>query len=312
MSTSGLLARTVGVAGFRSCGFYQLATKSARMLEERGLIRTFEDKGFGTRDEYFQWLSQNRKAFVNSASTSEQSSRISNFASSPLTYIDGQFLGGNDDFQKWINTRQGIASDDITRLSPVFGNNLATNYDGSLDQGDDAFRRLLNPTEFQVLRRCATEVKGVGEELGGFDDVYLSGTYLCAACSSPLYESSAKFDCGCGWPGFFDCLPSAVRAIPDKDGVRTEAICNSCGSHIGHVYADEGFMGMECETSGNTVATNHRHCVNSVSVVLARASEGGIDLRPCTYRGLVYLHSERRPDRAREPTDYSMPWTESE
>ena len=180
MSTSKILARTVGVAGFRSCGFYQLATKSARILEERGLINTFDDKGFDTRDEYLAWLSHNREFFLSSACNAEESSRISKFSSSPFTYIDGRFVGGNDDFQTWIDHRLGTAPDDVAGLSPVFGNNLATHYDGSLDQGDDVFRGLLNPTQFQILRRCGTEIKGVRYAL--FPLCSLNACLVAIAC----------------------------------------------------------------------------------------------------------------------------------
>merc|ERR1712183_1213624 len=142
-----------------------------------------------------------------------------------------------------------------------------------------------------ILRRGATEESGVGEAKGGFDDVFLSpAVYECAACALPLFTSAMKFDCGCGWPGFFACIQDAVFARPDKDRVRTEIVCNGCGGHLGHAYANEGFEGMVCSKSGNIVNTNHRHCVNSAAVTM-RLPDG--QSRPCTFRGRIFLESFR-------------------
>merc|ERR1712194_255135 len=136
---------------------------------------------------------------------------------------------------------------------------LALNYDGSRDQGDDHFKEVLNPTQFAVLRCGATEERDVDEAKGGFDDTFIGNArYVCAGCALPLFTSSMKFVCGCGWPGFFRCIEGAVFARPDADGVRTETVCNGCGGHIGHIYAGEGFEGMECSRSGNVVDSDHR------------------------------------------------------
>ena len=59
--------------------------------------------------------------------------------------------------------------------------------------------------------------------------------------SSPLYTSAMKFDCGCGWPGFWGCIPGAVRDSADADGMRVEILCNACDGHVGHVFRGEGF-----------------------------------------------------------------------
>jgi hypothetical protein len=55
-------------------------------------------------------------------------------------------------------------------------------------------------TAERVLRRGGTDPKGLTVALGGFDDHFEEGVYLCAGCHSPLYASSMKFSCGCGWP----------------------------------------------------------------------------------------------------------------
>jgi len=154
-----------------------------------------------------------------------------------------------------------------------------------------------------VLRRGATDDRGVTEAKGGFDDTFVeNATYLCGACSSPLYTSEMKFDCGCGWPGFFKCVDDAVYARPDHDGVRNEIVCNNCGSHLGHVFHNEGFNGTQCPTSGNTIDTNHRHCVNSSSLAL-RVGDG--EVIPSKYRGPVFQSASRTADNPNATTGLS-------
>jgi hypothetical protein len=47
---------------------------------------------------------------------------------------------------------------------------------------------------------------GTGEYNKTKDD----GVYGCAACGTPLYKSTTKFDSGCGWPAFFEGIPGAI------------------------------------------------------------------------------------------------------
>lgn len=92
---------------------------------------------------------------------------------------------------------------------------------------------------------------------GKYNNHYKKGTYVCKACSNPLFKSNTKFDSKCGWPSFDKEIIGSVIKIPDYSlGMkRTEIVCSKCKGHLGHVFYGERF------TKENT-----RHCVNSISL----------------------------------------------
>lgn len=298
------LAKTVAIAGVRSCTFHRRAVELARQAAAQGRIENVQDSlTFDNFDDYRSWLSEHRERFAG------QPQAVAH-ASSPFVFADGAtYLGGCQDFVQWLATgRPGAASDPLPEPASYSGcHGLADKFSGARDRGDAAFQHDLSPTAFKVLRCGATEEKGVGAAKGGFDDVYREGVYECAGCGAPVYTSAMKFDCGCGWPGFFRCIDGAVFAKPDKDSVRTEIVCNGCGGHFGHIYAGEGFTGMHCERSGNTVDTDHRHCVNSAAVQLRLSND---EVVTCSFRGRLFLSSFRTPAAPRGLTTLEKPWSE--
>ncbi len=107
----------------------------------------------------------------------------------------------------------------------------------ALDKPEEDWRRLLEPERFGVLFEEDTERPWTSP----LNDVKQEGTFICAACHLPLFETSGKFDSGTGWPSFFRPIdPARIATRRDFRLLvpRTEYHCARCGGHQGHVFND--------------------------------------------------------------------------
>jgi peptide-methionine (R)-S-oxide reductase len=132
---------------------------------------------------------------------------------------------------------------------------------------DAQWRERLTPEEFDVLRRHATERAGTGCFLG----TKTPGTYVCAGCGNPLFESGRKFESGTGWPSFTRPLrEDAILKVADRSlgMVRTEVRCARCDGHLGHVFDD------------GPPPTGLRFCINSVAMKHVPAGKPLVLLQP--------------------------------
>ena len=111
----------------------------------------------------------------------------------------------------------------------------------------------LTELQYHVLREEGTE-RAFTSDLNKIDK---PGTYVCVACSTPLFEGKNKFDSGTGWPSFDREIKGNVAFDTDYDlgYARTEEHCATCGGHLGHVFND-----------GPLDTTGQRHCINGAAL----------------------------------------------
>jgi peptide-methionine (R)-S-oxide reductase len=105
-----------------------------------------------------------------------------------------------------------------------------------LHLSDEEWKKRLSPESYAVLRHEATERAGTSPLNGE----HRKGTFVCAGCELPLFESSAKFESGTGWPSFFTFIPGHLEMKSDYRMIlpRTEYHCARCEGHQGHVFDD--------------------------------------------------------------------------
>ncbi len=127
-----------------------------------------------------------------------------------------------------------------------------------VEKTDEQWRQELDPERYKVLRKAGTEPPFTG----AYTHSKESGMYKCGACGADLFSSDTKFDSGTGWPSFTDpAVASAVELNEDRSLFmkRTEVLCATCGSHLGHVFPD------------GPGESGQRYCINSLALDLKQS-----------------------------------------
>ena len=122
-----------------------------------------------------------------------------------------------------------------------------------VEKSEEEWKDWLSDIQFLVTRRKHTEKPFTGQ----YWDHKSHGLYHCVCCGAELFQSSSKFDSGCGWPSFCEPIDKEnLEEVVDTsyNMIRTEVICTQCDAHLGHVFTD------------GPAPKGIRYCINSASL----------------------------------------------
>lgn len=121
-----------------------------------------------------------------------------------------------------------------------------------VEKSDEEWRNQLDPLQYSVLRKHGTERAFTSP----LNDEKRAGSFVCAGCGGPLFDSATKFESGTGWPSFWQPLSDGVGTTTDRSFfmTRTEVHCAKCGGHLGHVFPD------------GPAPTGQRYCMNGAAM----------------------------------------------
>ena len=122
-------------------------------------------------------------------------------------------------------------------MKRLFGGGTAEKTEDFPVTRDDAeWQAKLSPAQYNVLRKHGTERAGTSP----LNAEKRPGSFVCAGCGKPLFDSQTKFESGTGWPSFYQPLEGGVDTTEDRSFfmTRTEVHCSQCGGHLGHVFPD--------------------------------------------------------------------------
>lgn len=122
---------------------------------------------------------------------------------------------------------------------------------------DEELKKRLTPEQYHILREKGTEAPYTGKLLHNQE----KGIYVCPVCGSELFDSQTKYESHQpgleGWPSFADVAKTGAVKLLDDNSLgmhRTEVICATCGSHLGHIFDDD------------SSPSGQHYCINSAAL----------------------------------------------